>query len=351
MKWTAHLFGVLIVGVWVLGWTAGTGFFDYQIVKGLIQQHESAQYATVEGKIISSQVVDNSDSESSSYAAAISYQFTVNGKVYTSDRRTYGMKTSGYGAATSAVRAYPVGATATVYYNAANPSDCVLTPGIDGTTLFGLLFMLPFNLISAGSVFFMFSAFWSNRRDQLAGGVPIRSDGATTRATLSHLSPLTFAFIAVLGASVVLLFMLAFTALSYPAPVWPELLGFVLIGIVGVAAYRYHDAELRSGKVDLIIDARTKTLHLPQTCGRISPMQIRLEDLATIAVQRLEKPHSDGDYTSYSPTIAWSANNTSVRTARLIEWSSQERAEAFTQWLRKAVGSALKQRTADPVEL
>jgi hypothetical protein len=347
----AKFFVGFFVGVWVLGWLAGTGFFDYQIAAGLIKQHDSRNYSSVTGTVISSVVVETSDSDSSSYAANVTYKYTVGSHEYTSDRLTFGMRTSAQSAAESVVAAHPPGSPVTVYYNPAKPSDCVISQGIDGNTLFGLIFILPFNMIALGSVAYVFAGISNLLRGNPAGGVPIRTEGSTTRATLRKITPIGAAALATLAVSFVMAFVLGFSALGHAAPLWPEVLGLFFIGACAITAYLHRDAKLRSGTLDLVIDAHTKTIQLPQTCGRTAPLQIKLEDLAAIEIEKLVKPSSDGDTTSYFPTLAWSDVNSSVKTARLTEWGSQERAEAFTEWLRKAVASAMKSRSMSTTEV
>ena len=330
------------MSVWLVGWTAGTGYFDYQVGRGFIKQLAACNYNSTTGTILRSQVIDRSDDDGSSYAVDISYQYTVNDRVYSSNVFNHGMKSASQTWANSVVTQHPAGSTAIVYFDPANPQDALLTQGIDGSMLHAVVFLIPFNVIALATLYAMVGALFFKKRGARApaGGVPIRADGHLTRASLHSLTPLLAAAIAVGGSAFVLTFALVFTTGPYPSPLWPGILALLSVVGAGCVAYQFASERIRAGKIDLVIDPQRKIIQLPPTCGRKAPLTVAMDALAAIEVEKYSKTDNDGDTTHYfSPTLAWS-DPAGLRTAHVIEWTDQERAEAFVKWLREALGAA-----------
>jgi len=114
-------------------------------VRGLILAHASKSWPTVQGKITESFVErsrgrSNSGKSTSSYHLRIRYAFTVDGTPHTGDRAGYGDHIGRENAshANRIVRRFPKGKEVTVYYQAGNPRECLLEPGVKGRT-----FILP----------------------------------------------------------------------------------------------------------------------------------------------------------------------------------------------------------------
>lgn len=135
----------------------------------LAEAKASADWPTVQGKVTSSGVsVRKSTSGSGSkkrtstvYEPSVIYDYTVNGKSYTSHRITAGdFSSSSSKRAHRIVNKYPAGSTATVYYNPDEPYQSVLEPG---ATFFsyvpfgsGILFAVVGALVLLGWIFGIF---------------------------------------------------------------------------------------------------------------------------------------------------------------------------------------------------
>lgn len=92
---------------------------------------ESANWPTVTGIVLSSQLAEDSDSDNRRlYGASIRYGYSVAGKSYESDRVKWGgdYKTSTGGWARKQIEKYPVGAQVKVHYDGSKPEVAVLEP-------------------------------------------------------------------------------------------------------------------------------------------------------------------------------------------------------------------------------
>jgi len=97
---------------------------------------QSESWPIAEGKIISSEITRKTSSSSNggsstTYHAEVSYQYTAEGRSYTSDRVSFGQ----YGSsdrdhAQDIVNRYQSGETVQVFYKFDDPSVAVLEPGI-----------------------------------------------------------------------------------------------------------------------------------------------------------------------------------------------------------------------------
>jgi hypothetical protein len=104
-------------------------FLDIQM------KNEAQNWPTTTGTVIYSQVESKTDEDGTTYHAAITYQYEVNGIPYTSSNyrsslfggETY---TSNYQQMLSRIQEFPQGSECTVYYDPENPSNACLKPGI-----------------------------------------------------------------------------------------------------------------------------------------------------------------------------------------------------------------------------
>jgi hypothetical protein len=96
---------------------------------------KSETWPTVEGKILSSEVVRKTSSSSNggsstTYHAEVEYEYTIDGKKYFSDRVSFGQYgSSDRGHASGIVNLYSPGETAVVYYNPEDYKIAVLQTG------------------------------------------------------------------------------------------------------------------------------------------------------------------------------------------------------------------------------
>lgn len=122
----------------------GGGVF-YFGAKSMLSAKASEQWPSVSGVVKVSEVVENSDSDGTTYGAKVKYHYTVAGAEYDADRVKYGeVSTSNSSGAYEVVNSYPVGKKITVYHHPETPEESVLEPGIHGGTYFMPIFGLVF---------------------------------------------------------------------------------------------------------------------------------------------------------------------------------------------------------------
>src|SRR3569623_562734 len=135
--------------VWILGWTAGTLYFDYSAVKGLVEQHATSSFTPTTGTVEDSQLNVSSDSEGgSSYTPVIQYRYWAGGQEYHGAKWRLGMTSNMKSQSTALVNAHPAGSRITIYYDPADPSRAVLAQGLSGVDFFMFIFLVPFNAVA-----------------------------------------------------------------------------------------------------------------------------------------------------------------------------------------------------------
>ncbi|TVR47340.1 MAG: DUF3592 domain-containing protein [Planctomycetota bacterium] len=108
----------------------------------------SSDWPSVEGVVVSSEVVSSRDSDgNTTYRPNVVYEYEVDGANFVGDRLAFGgsVGTSGGGSARSVVQRYPVGKVIDVHYRPGHPQTAVLEPGLG---------FAPFFLIGFGFIFF-----------------------------------------------------------------------------------------------------------------------------------------------------------------------------------------------------
>lgn len=111
-------------------------------VRRLRRAWASRAWPSVKGTLVRSEVVlseeetERSDDEPrppSTWKAELHYEFEVGGRRFEGTRYALDViDTNDRGRAADIVRAFPTGATVDVFYEPANPENCVLRPGISG---------------------------------------------------------------------------------------------------------------------------------------------------------------------------------------------------------------------------
>ena len=118
----------------------------------------SLSWPTTEGVISHSAMLFRTEQTSNSnnaamYKADVAYRFKVNGRDYSSSQISLMDYSSTAARAGDIVARYPDGASVTVYYNPADPSDSVLEPG--ATRGISLLALIG-GVFAVAGVFFLF---------------------------------------------------------------------------------------------------------------------------------------------------------------------------------------------------
>lgn len=122
------------------------------VVMGALEWKRAAaspSWSTANGVITESRVVESSGGRrrGRSYSAKVEYTFEVDGQELKGTRISYRLQSSGQSGASECVARYPVGASVTVHYDPADPSQAVLETGWDAWNAFPIgigLFALGF---------------------------------------------------------------------------------------------------------------------------------------------------------------------------------------------------------------
>ena len=252
------------------------------------------------------------------------------------------MSTSG--AAQQQVAEHPLGSQVAVYYRPNDPSDAILRVGIGGADLLAAMFMVPFNVVMLVIWRGAGGSLGARAAKPAAGGAKVWDDGVCVRVRLALMQPLTAAAIAGGAASFLGVFVLGF---GFGAdPMMPLMLGaWAVILAVGACAYLYRQRKLAQGDCDLVIDNFSQTVALPRTLGRQAKVVVPMRKFISVEVERIAKSDSEGShFYRYVPVALFTDEAGSTRRERIVEWSSQARAQGLAAWLRERL------RIEPPVE-
>jgi hypothetical protein len=139
----------LVVGI---VFTLSGGYSLVRLLETVDGAFRSPRWPTTTGTIVVSDVQRNRDSEgASTYRAEITYRYIVRGTEYVGDRPVF---CSFIGSpwskrAVQLVRRFPAGASVPVHYDADDPGESVLVPGLNRNILGALLFTAVMILIGA----------------------------------------------------------------------------------------------------------------------------------------------------------------------------------------------------------
>ena len=321
--------------VWILGWSAGTLFFDGMIINGLWKQYRSLGYQTTDGRVLESKVETDSDSDGgTTYTPKIKYAYQVKGGEFTADRLRHGMSNTSSSTADATVAAYRPGRPVTVYYDADNPAEAVLEKGTSPQDVALPIFLVPFNIVMLGSWWFCFYGLRRLFFKPVAGEVEILERGTSTRVRLPESRPLFIAVATALGVSFVMIFVVIFAVMLYPSYLIAIIGWLLLIGITGGVYLKYKLPAL-SGEQDLVIDDLRQSVGLPLTFGRFQPQEIKLNQIMDVHVVVDSTPDGDGgENHTYYPVIVWAEGSKAGIKERLMQGSDREQAHAFADWLR-----------------
>ncbi|HUA64494.1 MAG TPA: DUF3592 domain-containing protein [Alphaproteobacteria bacterium] len=326
-------FSVVILALFLAVLAFFVTAFGYRL---LLRQHLAESFPHVQGTVISSQVtITHSSRGGVSYHVHIAYRYSVDGVKYIGYRYRYDGHPNDSSSANTIVNSHPPGSVVDVFYNPDDPTDVLLSPGVDVTDVALSYFM-------TGIVLFPLWAILNNLRQtdlpwgraKAAGGLKLITDMLTTRLRLPRYQPLS---LALLTTSILTLLSAAAIALGLLAmPPWPagELsLAIVIIGGAGVYVWQYMDVH--SGKRDLVIDEATRTVQLPLTYGRREQLPISFSQIRSVFLNKVRHQTKSGVYYTYMVTL----RITGSPEQKLINLNLA-RAESLAAWLRQKLGIA-----------
>lgn len=147
----------------------GAGFLAvyFGFVKPWLEIRSSQSWVETPCVILSSQLISNRSSDSTTYRVAMRFRYTWDGHEFESDRYdfTSGSTNLGVGKMREALRRHPVGLATVCFVNPANPASAVIHRGMHSGSWFGLVFLL---LPVAGLAVLAFGV------HQIRGGSPAR---------------------------------------------------------------------------------------------------------------------------------------------------------------------------------
>lgn len=137
----------LAVGVGILGFG----------VRSMEMSKRAEHWPTVPGKIVTSDFVVDSDSDSTTYRASVSYEYDVIGTLLTGNKIAFGYSgSSAQSYHRDIYEALPVGAQVAVRYDPHKPERAVLSYGVNQSIKFLMLFGAVWTMFTLGMV----AMFW-----------------------------------------------------------------------------------------------------------------------------------------------------------------------------------------------
>jgi hypothetical protein len=322
--------GFLIV--FGLFWTAIVCMVDFATGYGVVNGLRAEQFASTTGTITHSRVTEHSGKRRKTYGVDIRYSYNVSGQVFEGNIYRYSnMASSDNDWAHKVVREHPAGAPITVHYDAGNPRDSVLMPGIEGADLFVLLFLTPFNVVMLAMWRFggeWLWHWWNGTKPKL---VSWSHAGNALRVRMSTTTALEGGIVATGAAAFVVAFISVFAFGFHMSVQLAVILWAVVIG-AGVAAGLWMRRQELSGVYDLVIGDRS--VELPAMFDRTKRETVERGAIGGVAVKETERPGRHGSTTVYEIVVQ---RRDGTRTT-IAEWYDGARAEDLAAWLREKLG-------------
>ena len=126
----------------VLGGGVGTYYLGILKVKSL---YEAERWPNVQGRVLSSRIIESSGDDSTTYRGYVAYSYTVDGREFKNDQVAFmSVSSSCYSCARKIVRDHPQGGSVRVFFNPENPAESVLDRNWRWSYLLGFLPLLFF---------------------------------------------------------------------------------------------------------------------------------------------------------------------------------------------------------------
>lgn len=199
--------------------------------------------------------------------------------------------------------------------------------GVDGMYLFLLMFMTPFIL-----VMLLWVPHVLRGGDEGRLRVFNRAGRVHVRLT-DEMSPLAVGTLAVGGASVVAVFVLALV-MALPPPLLAAVFTWVAVIATGVVCATRQHAKLAALDSDLILDERNRLLSLPAGEGRRKRLSVPWSKVKSVFLDKRTHEFSDEGTmtlaTSWRPTLEISMKPNET----IVQWGDEHKAALLVKWLR-----------------
>lgn len=316
--------------IFALFWTAVIGVFDVTVGRDVVNAVRSESFHTTTGTVISSKVTEHSGDEGPTYSADIVYRYNVLGFERTGDTYRFGTYAPGSRWARNVVAAHRVGQPVTVYYDAHDPTLSVLKPGLDGSSLFMLLFLLPFNVAMLGLWWIVGPQLWHWWRGTVPPPATWFRDGGATRVRLPYLPAVGAGLVTAGFCAFVAIFAIGFTTGFQPS-VDTMIATWAIVLVLAVAAGANTWLKERQGAFDVVI--RERFVELPAMYGRTKRCTLDRAAISGVAIEKTEYADSDRS-TTYD--VRFEQRGGACET--IVTWSDGESAERLAAWLRERLG-------------
>jgi Protein of unknown function (DUF3592) len=325
--------GLLVLLVVSLVWTIFFAAVDGSLLWDQFRQIRATGFPQSTGIVSHSQVTSHQGSKGGTqYDVEMEYSYRVNGEAFKGERYRYNNYPSSDSKwATVIVDQHPVGAAVPVFYDPQIPGEALLSPGIDGSDLFNLLFLTPFNLVMVGLWATVFTVLKDKVRPPVAGGARWTEERRSIRVRLPRYPAAVCGLVFIAFASFISIFPLGIGFGFHPSvPValltWVTVLG----GGLGVAAWQWLKAV--RGDFDLVIHPMERTVELPATFGRKCRRREPFSAFSGIKVENIVVGEYKGERTYRHGVILQRKDG---GTDQLTEWCREERAVSLAEWLRE----------------
>jgi uncharacterized protein DUF3592 len=327
--------------------TAAIGALSYFLIfygiRDAFHQHIAESFPHVQGTVMSTSVTTTRGRKGGvTYHLHIDYRYTVDDQRYTGYYYRYDGHPhdySAYGIANS----HPAGSAVDVYYNPADPTDSLLSPGADGQDMFTSFIIL------AGISFLWLLPVKSAQQPGLpwtgpaeTGGFKVITEMLVTRLRMPRYPPLV---ITLITTAILMLFagIVIVTGLL-PTPPWASgECALVIVLISGAAVYAWQYTGVQSGKRDLVIDAGAQTVQLPLTYGRREQSPVPISQIRTVLLNKVRHRTKNGVYYTYA-VILEMADGSQEKLTDL----NMTKSDSLATWLKEKLG--LPERLTEPAE-
>jgi hypothetical protein len=315
--------------LWVVLWSGFVLVFDGYVAWNLYRQIRTNSYGVTAGVVIESKVsVHNTRRNRTMNVPEIRYNYSVNGMNFVGTRYRYGFTASRD--AKEIVASHSRGATVTVHFNPHDASDAVLKTGVEGSDLWALLFIAPFNIIMGVGWFLLFLS----GRDQCANlssvGVTGFQYGCQLRVRLPHMTPTLVSILTAVASCIGAILIIGLSlGTNPPVAVMLTAIGLILVSVIGV--YRWRSSVIKSGVKDLIIDHFSRTLVLPRSGGQGEAQMVSFNVVNGVGVEHIQKDNKRSEYALYLLV----RNDGSRHRQTIGIWTDSVELEAIATLIRK----------------
>jgi len=326
------LAGVIVIGGFVLIWSAMTLTGDGMGAWGAFRQIQALSFPKVPGRIVSCAIKPGQTRGHSHIE--MEYAYEVAGVAHTGKTYRRGFVNASRKFTHALVDSLPAGKVVDVFYNPDDPDDAVLVQGIDGGDLFAAMALTPFNVVMLA----FWAGIWSRWRYAATGGARHLDDGFLQRVEVRW-RPLHKALLAAGAMALAMTFLFAITTQASPS--LPTAIGaWLLITFTAAAVWMKTAPPFAAGESELVVDRLNETLTLPVLENRRSPLTIPWFAIVAIAVDPAGGTSKSRLYVPVAlVTGADGSQSREKLTPPRAEWS----AKSLAEWVR---GQILKSRDA-----